>query len=82
LSGFVLADGNPTAGTPLLADGKPVGEITSVTRIFIPGIGERVVALGNIRREVLERGTALMAGGTIATPSLLPFDFTGNAVQP
>ncbi len=82
LSGFVLADARPTAGTPLLSDGKPVGEITSTARILIPGVGERVVALGNIRREALERETALMADGTIATPSTLPFDFTGTAVQP
>jgi aminomethyltransferase len=82
LSGFILRNAGPTAGTPLLADGKPVGEITSITRVVIPDVGERVIALGNIRREALERGTTLMAHGTVATPSLLPFDFTGNAVQP
>lgn len=82
LTGFVLADASPSPGTPLLADGKAVGEITSVARTVVPGIGERVIALGNIRREVLERGTALIAGETAATPSPLPFDFTGNAVQP
>jgi aminomethyltransferase len=80
LSGFILQSAGPTAGTPLLADGKPVGEITSVARIFIPGVGERVVALGNIRREALERGLTLMANETITTPSPLPFDFTSSAV--
>lgn len=81
-SGFVLADARPTAGTPLVAEGKPVGEITSVSRILIPGVGERVLALGSIRREALERELALTANETAATPSSLPFDFTGNAVQP
>jgi folate-binding protein YgfZ len=82
LTGFVLADASPTPGTPLLADGKAVGEITSVARVVVPGIGERVVALGNIRREALERGTSLTVGETAARPSPLPFDFTGTAVQP
>ncbi|MHB1674861.1 MAG: CAF17-like 4Fe-4S cluster assembly/insertion protein YgfZ [Acidobacteriaceae bacterium] len=82
LTGFVLADAGPSPGTPLLADGKPVGEITSVARILVPGVGERVVALGNIRREALERSAELMAGETAATASPLPFDFTSNAVQP
>ncbi len=81
-TGFVLADASPTPGTPLLADGKPVGEITSVARIVMPRIGERVVALGTIRREALERSAELMAGETAAIASPLPFDFTSNAVQP
>ena len=81
-TGFVLADAGPSPGTPLLADGKPVGEITSVARIVMPRIGERAVALGNIRREALERSAELMAGETAATASPLPFDFTSNAVQP
>ena len=36
LTGFVLADASPTPGTPLLAEGKPVGEITSVARVVVP----------------------------------------------
>jgi hypothetical protein len=66
----------------LLAEGKPVGEITSVARVVVPGIGERVVALGNIRREALERKTPLMAGETAASPSTLPFDFSNKPGQP
>ncbi|MGH9617425.1 MAG: YgfZ/GcvT domain-containing protein [Acidobacteriaceae bacterium] len=81
-SGFILADAEPAAGTPLVAEGKPVGEITSVSRIAIPGVGERVLALGNVRREALDRGLALTANETAATPSSLPFVFTGNASQP
>ena len=82
LSGFVLEDARPTAQTSLLADGKPVGEITSVARVSLPGIGERVVALGTIRREALERNATLTANETSARPSPLPFDFIDNAVQP
>ncbi len=54
-TGFVLADGSPTPGTSLLAEGKPVGEITSVARVVLPGAGEKIVALGTIRREALDR---------------------------
>jgi folate-binding protein YgfZ len=82
LTGFVLADASPTPGTALLAEGKPVGEITSVARVVVPGIGERVVALGNIRREALERKTPLMVGETAASPSTLPFDFSNKPGQP
>jgi folate-binding protein YgfZ len=81
-TGFVLADGNPTAGTPLLAEGKQVGEITSVARVIVPGSSERVLALGNIRREALERKLALTAGETSAVSSSLPFTFSGDTGQP
>jgi aminomethyltransferase len=81
-TGFVLAAAGPTPGTPLLAEGKPVGEITSVARVVVPGIGQRVVALGNIRREALERKTSLTAGETAANPSPLPFDFSNESGQP
>ena len=81
-AGFFLADGNPTPGTPLLSEGKPVGEITSVARVVLPGIGERIVALGNIRREALERKSDLRAGETVARPSPLPFDFNSESGQP
>ena len=55
-SGFVLRNAGPTAGTPLLAEGKEVGEITSVAAgSSLPGAGEKVLALGTIRREVLDR---------------------------
>lgn len=82
LSGFVLQDARPVVKTPLLAEGKAVGELTSVARISLSHVGERVLALGNIRRESLEHKAALMADETIATPSPLPFDFASNTVQP
>jgi folate-binding protein YgfZ len=82
IAGFMLADGSPTPGTPLLADGNPVGAITSVARIIVPGIGERVVALGNIRREALDRKAELKAGETVVRPSSLPFAFSSESGQP
>ena len=81
-AGFFLTDGSPTPGTPLLSEGKPVGEITSVARVTLPGIGEKVVALGSIRREALERKSDLRAGETVARPSPLPFDFNSESGQP
>ncbi|MGC1918924.1 MAG: folate-binding protein [Acidobacteriaceae bacterium] len=81
-TGFVLADGSPTPGTALLVEGKPVGEITSVARVVLPGASEKIVALGTIRREALERKSDLLAGETVARPSPLPFDFSSEAAQP
>ncbi|HZC43770.1 MAG TPA: folate-binding protein, partial [Acidobacteriaceae bacterium] len=81
-AGFVVADDRPTPGTALLADGKSVGEITSVARIVLPGIGERVVALGSIRREALERKSDLVAGETVVHPVPLPFDLDDQSRQP
>lgn len=82
LSGFILEDAKPRVKTPLVADEMPVGEITSIARISLPGVGEQVLALGTIRREVLERSAAVMADTTVAMPSPLPFDVTGKAVRP
>jgi hypothetical protein len=65
-----------------MAEGKQVGEITSVARIVEPGTGERVLALGNIRREALERKLALTAGETSAVSSSLPFTFSSDTGQP
>jgi folate-binding protein YgfZ len=81
-AGFVLTDGSPTPGTPLLSEGKPVGEITSVARIMLPNAGERVLALGNVRREVLERKSDLRVGDSVAHASPLPFDFSNASVAP
>ncbi len=81
LSGFVLESEPSAENRALLADDKPVGEMTSVARIYIPTIGERVLALGRIRREALESKISTVDGIAVA-PHALPFDFTGAAVQP
>jgi folate-binding protein YgfZ len=70
--GFVLNGELPDRGTKLQADGKDVGEITSVNRIPSQN-GERPVALGYIRREVLERQAKITYSGGEAKPSEVPF---------
>jgi folate-binding protein YgfZ len=70
--GFVLHGEAPQRGTKLLADGKEVGEITSVNRLPVRG-GEQPVALGYIRREALDRGGALSYPGGEAQPAEVPF---------
>jgi folate-binding protein YgfZ len=55
----------PTLPAPLIADGKPVGELTSAATVLLPE-GEAVLALGYIRREALNQPFTY-EGGT-ATP--------------
>lgn len=80
LSGFVLKGEAPAAKTPILADGQPVGELTSVASISIPGMASdaaQCIALGSIRREALERKATLTVEGHPVTPASLPFDLHG-----
>jgi aminomethyltransferase len=70
--GFLLNGEAPERGTKLQADGKDVGEITSVDRIP-SGNGDRAVALGYIRREALERGAKITYSGGEAKPADVPF---------
>jgi aminomethyltransferase len=59
---FVLTGNVPAAGTALTAEGKPVGELTTVAAEEIEG---QRIALGFIRREALDRGLEITyAGGT------------------
>jgi aminomethyltransferase len=70
--GFVLSGETPVRGAKLQADGKEVGELTSVNRI--PAAREeRPVALGYIRREALERGAKITYPGGEAQPAKVPF---------
>lgn len=70
--GFVLSGETPERGAKLQADGKEVGELTSVNRI--PAAREeRPVALGYIRREALERGAKITYAGGEAQPAKVPF---------
>ncbi len=62
---FVLHGVAPQPGTPLLADSKQVGELTSVASALIDG---EHLALGFIRREALERNLALTYVGGRAEP--------------
>ena len=72
-TGFLLTGELPTAGTflaPAAQPDKPVGELTSVTRI-----GDRILGLGYLRRDTPPTGSPLSLvypGGT-AVPTTLPF---------
>jgi len=70
--GFVLEGELPGQGTKLQADGKEVGELTSISRIPTNS-GDQSVALGYIRREALERGAKITYPGGEARPSEVPF---------
>jgi aminomethyltransferase len=59
---FHLEGDFPPLGSRLQVDGKDVGEITSVARVPTDN-GERVVALGYIRREALEGGAKIIYPG-------------------
>ena len=78
-SGFVLGANFATEGvaaaekTPLLAEDQPVGDITSAAKITLPDGRVEVFALGYIRREILDRKSALHCNGSVAAPSALPF---------
>jgi aminomethyltransferase len=73
--GFRLEGELPQAGALLEADGKQVGELTSVAAIPLPDVqgGTMQLGLGYIRREALDRGVSLIYPGGTATPVSLPF---------
>ena len=61
---FVLTGDVPAPGTELLAEGKPVGVLTSVGAEPVDGAW---LALGQVRREALERRLPLSYGGGTAS---------------
>jgi folate-binding protein YgfZ len=64
----------PAVGSKLQADGKDIGELTSVASIPVPGAeGVVQLALGYVRREALDRASPLLYPGGIATTVSLPF---------
>jgi len=74
LSGFTFAGEAPTPGVKLRADGKEVGEVTSVARVpAINGGSERVFGLGYIRKEALEGAAKIQYAGGEAQPEAIPF---------
>ncbi len=68
-SGFHLLGAPAVPGAALSTDGKPVGELTSIT-----SINGRQLALGYIRREALALGRPILFEGGTATPVNLPFE--------
>lgn len=74
--GFTLTGPLPAPGTPLFAADapeKPVGEMTSAARISL-ATGIVTLALGYMRREVLDRGIQLTYEGGDAVPTTLPYE--------
>jgi len=73
----------PAAGVQLEADGKPVGELTSVAAVPLPGDDGNLIqlGLGYIRREALDRGAPLVYAGGVAVPISLPFSAAAPSVQ-
>jgi aminomethyltransferase len=70
--GFQLTGELPAPGAVLTAEGNPIGELTSVASIPLPGNTVQL-ALGYIRREALDRNLTLEYSGGIATPIALPY---------
>ncbi len=60
---FTLTGDLPTLPAPLTANDKPAGELTSAVRI-----GDEIVALGTIRREILDTHAAITYPGGTASP--------------
>lgn len=68
---FQLEGEVPAVGSKLQADGKDVGEITSISRLPGEG-GERTIALGYVRREALDSGAKIVYPGGEAKPAEVP----------
>ncbi len=72
---FQLEKDLPSPGVALEADGKQVGELTSVAAIPLPTPNHENlhIGMGYIRREVLDRNLPIHYLGGTATPISLPF---------
>jgi folate-binding protein YgfZ len=71
-TGFEVEGELPAVGTKVQADGRDIGEITSVASLPL-ATGERSVALGYIRRELAAQGKKFQAGSTQLSIAALPF---------
>ena len=71
-TGFEVQGALPALGTKLEADGRTIGEITSVASLPSTA-GDRPVALGYIRRELALPGKQIEVGGTQLSVAPLPF---------
>jgi aminomethyltransferase len=79
LTGFEIEGTPPAPGFRIQEDGKDVAEITSVATVPSEG-GERTIALGYGRREVMLPGKEFVAGDTKCRVAGLPFSgiFSGS----
>jgi folate-binding protein YgfZ len=71
-TGFEVQGALPALGTKLEADGRTIGEITSVASLPT-ATGERAVALGYIRHELATPGKQIEVGSTRLSVAPLPF---------
>jgi folate-binding protein YgfZ len=71
-TGFEIKGALPAVGTKIQADGRDIGEITSVASLPVTG-GERSVALGYIRCELAVPGKEFQVGSTQLSIAALPF---------
>ena len=71
-TGFEVEGALPAVGAKIQADGRDIGEITSVASLPLAG-GERSVALGYIRRELATPGKQFQVGATRLSIANLPF---------
>jgi folate-binding protein YgfZ len=71
-TGFVVDGAPPPLGSKIQLDGKDVGEITSVASLPVAS-GQRLVALGYVRREAVSPGKQLTAEGAKLTATSVPF---------
>jgi len=71
-TGFDLQGALPAAGTKIQSDGRDIGEVTSAAFLPLAG-GERLVALGYIRREIATPGRQFQVGSTQLSVAALPF---------
>jgi aminomethyltransferase len=71
-TGFEVEGALPAVGTKIQADGRDIGEITSVASLPFAS-GERSVALGYIRRELATPGKQFQLGATRLSIAALPF---------
>jgi folate-binding protein YgfZ len=80
-SAFRLEGDLPTAGSLLEADGKQIGELTSVAAIPLPTGNTAQLGLGYVRREALDRGIPIRYTGGVAAPVSLPFSAAAPSAQ-
>lgn len=79
LVGFEVEGQEPSPETKIRAEGKEVGEVTSVLR---DSLGGKRLALGFLRKEYLQSGVELQAGEAHLKPVTLPFPgISGEAQQ-
>jgi aminomethyltransferase len=74
---FELSGTVPAAGIALTAEGKPVGELTSIASLP----SGRTVALGYIRREALDRNLPITFEGGIAKPVQSPIPIASAIIE-